>query len=147
MNNTKMSWLAKTYVLIKSIDPFHATVGAVNCANSWSFADGAASYLTPTVSLSDRVIPVGNCTDLASSDCKQPIQQLSLDIIMQENYNQNLDGHTGMGTFDQGLGCCGWYRHGAAREVFVNSPGSDYAGFTSHWLTPRFIYTDLWLGV
>eukprot|EP01051_Picozoa_sp_SAG22_P001373 SAG22_NODE_53_length_24242_cov_158.884231_13_plen_95_part_00 len=52
-----------------------------------------------------------------------------------------------MGTFDQGLGCCGWYRHGAAREVIVNSPGSDYAGFTSHWLTPRFIYTDLWLGV
>eukprot|EP01051_Picozoa_sp_SAG22_P001374 SAG22_NODE_53_length_24242_cov_158.884231_14_plen_126_part_00 len=74
MNNTKMSWLAKTYVLIKSIDPFHATVGAVNCANSWSFADGAASYLTPTVSLSDRVIPVGNCTDLASSDCKQPVR-------------------------------------------------------------------------
>ena len=55
MNNTRMSWLAKAYVTVKSIDPYHVTVGAVNCADSWSFSDAARSYLTPEVSLSERV--------------------------------------------------------------------------------------------
>ena len=42
--------------------------------------------------------------------------------------------------------CALRYRHGATREMLVNCPGSDYMGFTSHWITPRFIFSDLWLG-
>ena len=112
----------------------------MNCANSWYFADGAGSYLAPEVSLTDRVIGTGNCS--LPGVCKQPITQLSLDIIvsadsfvvfrsptdpqkllraqMQETYSQSLSGHTGMGTWELGLGTDGWYRHGAAQEVLVN---------------------------
>ena len=39
---------------------------------------------------------------------------------MQETYSQSLSGHTGMGTWELGLGTDGWYRHGAAQEVLVN---------------------------
>lgn len=68
------SFQSQAYNYIKELDPYHAVVGAVQCAPSWSFSD-SLSQIRPTANLSNPVIGLG----------EQPATQLSLDIIMQEN--------------------------------------------------------------
>ena len=59
---------AQVYSIIKDLDPWHATIGASDCANSWMFRD-VASKIQPTVSRSSVWMEHG-----------QPALQLSLDL-------------------------------------------------------------------
>ena len=42
------SMQAQVYSIIKDLDPYHATIGASDCANSWMFRD-VATMIPPTV--------------------------------------------------------------------------------------------------
>merc|ERR1719272_1058277 len=36
-NNANVSLQSQVYQLLKTLDPYHVTIGAVNCGNSWMF--------------------------------------------------------------------------------------------------------------
>jgi hypothetical protein len=78
--------MAQIYNVIRSIDAYHPTIGAVNNDDTWHFAD-VPSYRPSTADLSEAVLPLG----------VQPMTQLSLDSIMIENYHRALDMHTSHG--------------------------------------------------
>ena len=59
---------AQVYSIIKDLDPYHATIGASDCANSWMFRD-VATMIPPTVRRSSVWMDHG-----------QPALQLSLDL-------------------------------------------------------------------
>ena len=112
---------SQVYQLIKNIDPYHVTIGAVNCGDGWPFSDTSPSWLTPDEGiLSMRNIP----------EAVQPNLQLSLDVIMQENYNWRLSSHEDNGTWSGGVANDGFYRHGIEFEPLVNCPGT--------WLPDKF---------
>lgn len=102
------------YQLIKNLDPYHITIGAVDCGNSWMFTDTTPSLLTPE----PNVLSMKNIPEEI-----QPNLQLSLDLVMQENYAINLTQHGGNGTWEGGVGNDGWFRHGVEFEPLVNCPG------------------------
>ena len=64
---------AEIYSWIKDLDPYHATVGAVNCNMGFMFKD-YPSEDRPTVDRNEVWMGPG-----------QPHLQLSLDIVMHEN--------------------------------------------------------------
>lgn len=59
---------AQVYSIIKDLDPYHATIGASDCSNSWMFRD-VATKIPPTVARSSIWMEHG-----------QPALQLSLDL-------------------------------------------------------------------
>ena len=104
-----MSLQSQAYQMIKDLDPYHPTVGAVNCGESWQFTDTAPSFLSPQTSILSRQLP----------QAQQPALQLSLDVVMHENYHQALEYHAGGGSWAGGLGSDGNYRFGVR---FVRRP-------------------------
>ena len=65
--NTVLMWQA--YRDIKFLDPYHVTIGAVDCGDTWMYSDGE---MGPGASDTGR---------------------LSLDLPMIENYNTDLSAH------------------------------------------------------
>eukprot|EP00948_MAST-09A_sp_MAST-9A-sp1_P003502 g3502.t1 len=146
-NQHDISLQSQVYQLIKAHDPYHLTIGAVNCGNGWMFTDQTPSFLAPETNTSVPLIPLA----------KQPILQLSLDIVMQENYGITLLGHSGTGewTKDSGnanspwknsvsVGHDGFYRHGMRFEAVFNCPGT--FGKTKY-ADPNFLLSAQWLGL
>ena len=135
-NTPNISLQSQVYQLIKDLDPYHVTIGAVNCGNSWMFTDQTPSWLTPETNvLSMRNIP----------EATQPNLQLSLDVIMQENYATTLQQHSGDGTWDgTGVGSDGFYRHGVTFEPLTNCPGT-FTG--TRYADPNFLLSAQWLGL
>jgi hypothetical protein len=129
-----MSLQAQAYTLLKQLDPYHITYGAVNCGDSWQFTDTAPSYLHSTR---------GTTSAPTIPQATQPQLQLSLDVVMHENYHQALQFHAGNGTWAGGAGTDGLYRHGVKFEPLVNCPGVD--GGNRHWVAPKFLRSDAWL--
>ena len=68
------SFLSQIYNVIADLDPYHPTIGALNCGDTWRFTD-VSSYIPSGANLSEPTIPFG----------VQPMTQLSLDIVMVEN--------------------------------------------------------------
>lgn len=96
------------------------------------FTDQAPSWLKSEQDDGDRVLPVAT----------QPALQLSLDVVMQENYGGTLAAHAGTGAWAGGVGGDGWFRNGAAFEPVYNCPGAfAWKG------TPDAHLASMWLGV
>ena len=76
-----ISMQAQIYSIIKSLDPYHLTIGGVGCQNSFLFRD-VASLIPPTVSRSSN----------AWMGEGQPALQLSLDLVCA--LPQNTHTHT-----------------------------------------------------
>jgi hypothetical protein len=106
------SFQSQAYNYIKELDPYHAVVGAVQCAPSWSFLD-SPSQITPTSNLSQAVIGLG----------EQPATQISLDYIMQENYGRRFVDSSCNGSWAQCIGGDGILRNGIRFEPLVNCLG------------------------
>ena len=51
-----VSMQAQAYNIIKNIDPYHATVGAVNCEDTWTFSD-VPSYLDSEIPKNSKTQP------------------------------------------------------------------------------------------
>ena len=123
---------------MKNLDPYHVTIGAVNCADSWQFTDTAPSAVAAQPQPEAKVLPEG----------QQPALQLSLDVVMQENYLGDLPGgaqpghyysnqaspllsqdgaNTTLRQLTYGLGPSGWFRNGVGFEPLVNCPGMNMA--------------------
>ena len=131
-NNADVSLQAQVYQLLKNIDPYHVTIGAVNCGNSFMFTDQTPSWLVSEQNDHVRILP----------EAKQPALQLSLDVVMQENYGGSLASHSSSGTWASGVGSDGFFRHGVTFEHLVNCPGSfSWKGTARAWLSA------MWLGV
>ncbi|KAH8072684.1 hypothetical protein JL721_3327 [Aureococcus anophagefferens] len=113
-NNHDVSLQAQVYAVMKDVDPYHPTIGASDCGNTWMFTDQAPSWLKSEQDDGDRVLPVAT----------QPALQLSLDVVMQENYGGTLAAHAGTGAWAGGVGGDGWFRNGAAFEPVYNCPGA-----------------------
>eukprot|EP01051_Picozoa_sp_SAG22_P001150 SAG22_NODE_43_length_25304_cov_5.394644_2_plen_370_part_00 len=144
--STDGSMQAQAYTLLKTLDPYHATVGAMNNPNLWSFSD-VPSYLNASAGvLASPVLPTA----------QQPATQLSLDVLMYENYDEKLAAHNGVGDWDgtaAGVPAAFWPQHnldgdgrlrnGARWSPIVNCPGADPGNH--HWTAPRFLRSDAWL--
>jgi len=115
-NRANISLQSQVYQLLKNLDPYHVTIGAVNCGNSWMFTDETPSFLAPASQDNVRTLP----------EAVQPKLQLSLDVIMQENYDYTLLQHAGFGDWKTGtgVGSDGYYRHGITFEPLMNCPGA-----------------------
>ena len=91
----------------------------------------------------NAVIPIG----------VQPRLQLSLDLLMMENYAGLVSQHAGGGSWETGALGDGTFRHGAERAVIVNIHGlwSQGAGsvndFRNYPATPAHSRAMMWLGV
>ena len=131
-----ISLQAQVYQLIKDMDPYHVTIGAANCGNSWMFTDTAPSWLTPKQDLSANSI----------AQATQPQLQLSLDVVMQENYVHSLPTHGDDGTWEGGVGGDGFYRHGVEFEALWNCPGSGPSA-CNRYKDPNMLLTAQWLSL
>ena len=76
-----VSLQAKLYNLIKSIDPYHLILGAIQCTNAWMWSDVESYVPSSPPTPGAAVIPFGH----------QPALQLSLDSTMWEDYYAGLD--------------------------------------------------------
>jgi hypothetical protein len=91
----------------------------------------------------NAVIPIG----------VQPRLQLSLDLLMMENYAGLVSQHAGGGSWETGALGDGTFRHGAERAVIANIHGlwSQGAGevndFRNYPATPAHSRAMMWLGV
>ena len=47
--------MAQAYNLIKSIDPYHVVIGALNCGTAWRFSD-VQSYIPPSANLVNWIL-------------------------------------------------------------------------------------------
>jgi hypothetical protein len=133
-----VSYQAQAFNFIRSLDPYHAITGAVNCGSSYQFSEVPSTPVAPTTDLSLPVILFGT----------QPATQLSLDYPMhvsattlplyhilsialhltrrctQENYGGNLAVKAGDGTWTHGQGGDGRFRNGMPFEPICNCPGA-----------------------
>jgi hypothetical protein len=136
---------AKLYNLIKAQDPHHVVVGAIQCANAWMWTDVPSFPVLPDHQngTAAAVIPVG----------VQPRLQLSLDVLLVENYDTVLADHGGGGSWSTGVSYDGTYRHGAEHEVLGNIHGlwsqgggtdSEFDNFPAAPIQSRSM---MWLGV
>ena len=82
--------MSRAYNLIKAVDPYHITVAGIVCDSSWLWSDTAPSLVAPTADPSAAVIAEGH----------QPRTQLSLDMLVHENYNGNLGKMSGVDNFE-----------------------------------------------
>eukprot|EP01052_Picozoa_sp_SAG31_P003000 SAG31_NODE_110_length_24476_cov_9.909654_17_plen_897_part_00 len=140
---------ALIYSFIKDIDPYHLTVGAVNCQAGFMFRDYPSEDVV-TVSRSEVWMGSG-----------QPALQLSLDVIMYENYESSLTSHAGTGLFNNSfpgpaLGGDGNLRFGLFQEPVVNCDAmsnsfSEARGFypdmaKQNSFPPDIFRSVLWMG-
>ena len=132
-NAHDISLQAQVYQIIKDIDPFHVTIGAVNCGNSWMFTDQTPSWLASEQSDGTPTLPVAT----------QPALQLSLDVVMQENYDVTLAHHAKFGTWAGGVSMDGFYRHGVSFEPLLNCPSPNVGTYGA----PVFMRTAMWEGL
>ena len=79
------SMMAQAYNFIRDLDMYHITIGASDCADTYSFADVPSWPVEPTADLTTAVIAFG----------RAPHTQLGLDYVMQENYG----GGVGVGLY------------------------------------------------
>eukprot|EP01052_Picozoa_sp_SAG31_P022007 SAG31_NODE_1730_length_7424_cov_28.201911_7_plen_273_part_00 len=127
--------MAQSYALFKQLDPYHPTFGAVNCDSGYSFSDGFPGTEPTQV---DRKVPVLPFN-------QQPALQLSLDVVMLENYGTSIASHVNDGAKVKGL----------FQEPIVNCPPN--YGFSTATYSARSAplpalptaqyRTLLWLGV
>ena len=138
-NNANVSLQSQVYQLLKTLDPYHVTIGAVNCGNSWMFTDQTPSFLPPEGG--DQILSMPTIPEQT-----QPRLQLSLDVIMQENYATTLVQHGGFGDWksNTGVGSDGFYRHGVSFEPLMNCPGS---WNTNHYKDSHFLLSAQYLGL
>jgi hypothetical protein len=137
-SHVSVSGQAKLYNMIKTLDPYHIIVGALQCYGAfWQWTD-VMSEEAPGKPTVGAVIPVG----------EQPRLQLSLDVIMWEDYHQfdypQLSDATAAGEI----------RRGAWFEPIINCYGlymRPYPGETEHETihpnSPVATRTSLWLSV
>ena len=126
-----VSMQAQVYSVIKDLDPYHATIGAANCGSSFLFRD-IPSLLPATVNRSTAWMEHG-----------QPELQLSLDLVMQENYDTSLAAHAAQdGRFVRGMfqtpviNCNG---------IIFNGPQFPHLA-TNGTYAPVWLRSTLWLG-
>jgi hypothetical protein len=144
LGNTSLQ--AKLYSLIKMVDPYHVVSGAVQCSNLWMFSDVPTwPPAAPSVSAA-AATRSGSCVPLRGT---QPPLQLSLDLILTENYAQTLEAHAGDATTANGPSRDGAFRNGMARAPLVNCPGlwTGSHAFADFPGSPRQTRTKMWLAV
>jgi hypothetical protein len=108
------------YSYIKSIDPLHIVAGAVQCSNLWMFSDVPA---WPPAAPSPAVAAAARSESCMPRAGTQPPLQLSLDLILTENYAEPLTAHAGDGTVANGPSRDGGLRNGLPRAPLVNCRG------------------------
>ena len=167
---------ARFYNLIKSIDPYHLTTGAIQCnANTWIWSDVPAGIdghsLPGGINASAPSPPAANCNP---DPGHQPLLQLSLDLLLVENYAATMRSHAHDGSWSDGGGkrakvsiepggiiagdvntaTDGAWRHGVRWEPLGNIgglwqsvwPDGRAGGFERFPASPQFSSTALWLG-
>lgn len=141
-----MSKQAKLYNFIKSLAPTKLVVGAIQCDNAWMWTDVPSAPVHPDGASgveNASVIPIG----------VQPRLQLSLDVLMMENYNGLVSQHAGGGSWVTGPRGDGTVRHGAERAVITNIHGiwsqgqGSPADFRNYPAAPEQSRSMMWLGV
>ncbi|KAH8043400.1 ATPase [Aureococcus anophagefferens] len=132
-NNHDVSLQAQVYAVMKDVDPYHPTIGASDCGNTWMFTDQAPSWLKSEQDDGDRVLPVAT----------QPALQLSLDVVMQENYGARSRARR-TGAWAGGVGGDGWFRNGAAFEPVYNCPGPSQAEYGGPVYPGESTASDAW---
>ena len=97
---------AKFYNLIKSIDPYHLTTGAIQCnANTWMWSDVPAPGANHSLlGGGSEHAPPPPTTDCNPEPEHQPMLQLSLDVLLVENYAATLRSHAHDGSWSDGGG-------------------------------------------
>ena len=147
--------MAQAFNIIHALDPYHIVAGASDCPSTWVFGDGHASCLkwagevsTPSGPGPAGCGPAGCvCVEPSTTDTSlavipygdQPRQQLSLDYVLQENYEGGLWRHSGDGTWKQGfIGPDGPNHAANPFEPIANCPA---AGQTLEWM-----YSQMFLG-
>ena len=123
--------MSQVYALIKDLDPYHAVIGAANCGSSFLFRD-IPSLLPATVSRTQAWMGHG-----------QPALQLSLDLVMQENYGTSLATHAAQD---------GQFVRGMFQQAVINCNGNIFNGpqfphlATNGTYAPPWLRSTLWLG-
>ena len=142
LGNTTLQ--AKLYSYIKHLDPLHIVAGAVQCSNLWMFSDVPAwPPAAPSASVA-AATRTGSCVPQRGT---QPALQLSLDLILTENYAETLEAHAGDGTMANGPSRDGAFRNGMARAALVNCRGlwTGTEAFADFPGSPRQTRTAMWL--
>ena len=101
------------------------------------FTDQTPSFLAPAGGEAVLSLPT-------LPEASQPRLQLSLDVVMQENYATTLIQHGGFGDWSNGVGSDGFYRHGMTFEPLMNCPGT---WTTNHYKDAHFLLSAQFLGV
>jgi hypothetical protein len=112
---------AKLYNYIKELDPHHLVTGAVQCHNLWQWSDVPANP-TYAPSAAEAATYRAGPTCLPVRGALPPLQ-LSLDLILVENYGGQLIDHAGDGTVNGGTSLDGSFRNGLAFAPIVNCHG------------------------
>ena len=114
-NSRGATLMAQAYNIIKTIDPYHIISGASDCTGTFVFGDGHASCLgwQNEQDFGPTNCPVTGCVCEKPSTTNttlpvipygdQPHQQLSLDYVLNENYEGGLWRHSGDGHWGQGF--------------------------------------------
>jgi len=157
-NNRGATRMAISYNIIKRMDPYHIIAGASDCSGTWVFGDSQASCLAWQNEKSSPSGPGPTGCGTAGCVCEkpsttdtslamipygeQPHQQLSLDYILQENYEGGLWRHSGDGHWEQGfIGPDGTNHAENPFEPIANCPECCTAGSVNPDL-----YSQAWLG-
>ena len=137
---------AIVYNLIKELDPYHLTFGAIQCNDAWMWSD-VPSYLPPDdVDTPAAVIPQGH----------QPRLQLSLDVPLWEHYGDVLsDGPPRSLPSDANPFGVAWsenadacIRLGSWFEPIINCHGLWYnGGFNDYPSSPSATRSAMWLSI
>jgi hypothetical protein len=125
---------AVMYNAVKAIDPWHIIIGALQCMQEfWQWSD-YPSFLEPAAATPTATIPVG----------VQPKLQLSLDLIMRENYHEFnwppgwggvVPGELRRGmAFEPIVNCYGLWNNGPGASARV-TPQSAAASRSMLWLS------------
>ena len=165
-NIDQVSLQAKLYNLVKHLDPFHLTSGAIQCnANTWLWSD------VPAGTGERQTADVEVC--IPTLDDRQPLLSLSLDVPLVENYAATLRAHAHSGGWSNKSGGAGppdpiadvnvrgdgAFRNGLRFGALGNiaglwqSQGSNSlvpgfgGGFERFPASPAFTATALWLAV
>lgn len=149
-NLGQVTFQAKLYNLIKQLDPYHLVTGAVQCHNLWMWSDVPAYPPHGLAPAEAQAYRSGSCVPSVGS---QPPLQLSLDLIMAENYGQQLISHAGDGTVAHGTALDGSFRNGLTFEPIVNCHGlwadqrTSAGVFGDHPSAPEATRSALWLAI
>ncbi len=117
----------------------------VNCEHFVYYQGATIKAAAPSASAA-AATRFGSCVPPRGT---QPPLQLSLDLILTENYAESLDAHAGDGTSANGASHDGAFRNGMARAPLVNCPGlwTGSHAFADFPGSPRQTRTKMWLAV